>query len=169
MEAVAFGYKCQECGEGTVLEREIPEYHTKIRGYPFVVTNARLGVCYRCGAEHFAVQETDRWEQLFEAAYEKLYLQPEEIRLLRNRLGLSMEQFAFLVGCTRQSLYSWERADRSRPQSRMADLLMKLVRESHDKGKVDVLRFLVQEAAQFGIQLKLSGEGQASMREAISR
>lgn len=152
---VAFGYPCQECGKGTVVEQVIPGYPTKIRGYPFVIKDARVGVCDRCGAEHFAVQETGRWEQLFDAEHAKHYMQPEEIRALQHALSLTMEQLAFLLGCTRQSLHNWGRPDRSKPQSRMADLLMKLVRESHAKGKVDVLPFLVQEARQFGIAIEL--------------
>ncbi len=32
---IAFGYVCQECGEGTVLEQVFPEYCTKIKGYPY--------------------------------------------------------------------------------------------------------------------------------------
>ena len=158
---VAFGYPCQECGKGTVLEQVIPEYPTKIRGYPFVVKEARVGVCDRCGAEHFAVQETGRWEQLFDEEHAKHYMQPEEIRALQHALRLTMEQLASLLGCTRQSLHNWVRPDRSKPQSRMADLLMKLVRESHAKGKVDVLPFLMQEARQFGIELELGASKNA--------
>ncbi len=153
MQAVAFGYKCQECGRGTVNERFIPEYHTKIKGYPFVVRGARIGMCNECGAEHFAAQETECWERTFEEEHGRHFLAPEEIQELQRSLGLTMEQFAFLIGCTRQSLYNWKRPDRNRPQSRMANLLMKLVRESRESGKVDVLRFLVQDAKQFGIHL----------------
>lgn len=152
---VAFGYPCQECGKGTVVEQVIPEYSTKIKGYPFVVKDARIGMCDRCSTEHFAAQETNRWEQLFDAAHAKHYLQPEEIRALQQALGLTMEQFAFLLGCTRQSLHNWVRPERSTPQSRMADLLMKLVRESHATGTVDVLPFLMREARQFGIEIEL--------------
>lgn len=158
MKAVAFGYKCEECGRGTVVEKLIPEYHTKIKGYPFVVKNAWIGVCNACGAEHFDARETERWERIFEVEHTKHFLTPQEIQRLRKSLGLSMEQFAFLIGCTRQSLYNWLRADRSKPQSRTADLLMKLVRESHKKGEVNVIRFLVQEAEQFGIQIQLGDE-----------
>lgn len=158
---VAFDYPCQECGKGTVVEQVIPEYHTKIKGYPFVVKDAWLGVCDRCGAEHFAVQETNRWERLFEEEHTKHYMQPEEMRALQQALRLTMEQLAFLLGCTRQSLHNWVRPDRNRPQSRMADLLMKLVRESHAKGKVDVLPFLIQEARQFGIEIELGASKNA--------
>jgi DNA-binding transcriptional regulator YiaG len=164
---VAFGYPCQECGKGTVVEQVIPGYPTKIRGYPFVIKDARVGVCDRCGAEHFAVQETGRWEQLFDAEHAKHYMQPEEIRALQRALSLTMEQLAFLLGCTRQSLHNWVRPDRSKAQSRMADLLMKLVRESLVNGKIDVLPFLIQEARQFGIEIELRASRNALAKSPI--
>src|SRR5437867_3322062 len=86
MGMVAYGYKCQECGQGTVLERVFPEYHTKVKGYPVTVDNARIGVCDRCGAEHFDAKETARWKTLVEAKQAESYLQPEEIRDLIRQL-----------------------------------------------------------------------------------
>ena len=154
MKTVDFGYKCQECGRGNVVENVVPKYHTKIRGYPFTVRDARIGVCDVCGAEHFAAQETDRWERMFEEEHAKLFLGPRDLQRLRRSLGLSMEQFAFLIGSTRQSLYNWERHDRGRLQSRMADLLMKLVRESHKHGDVNVIGFLAGQAEQLGVHLE---------------
>ncbi len=156
MQTVTFGYECQECGRGIVQDRIIPEYTTKIKGYPYVVADAIVGVCNTCNAEHFSVQETERWEQMFEEEHDRHLLSPEEIQEIRKSLSLTMEQFAFLLGCTRQSLYNWERADRSSPQSRMADLLMKLVRESSERAEVHVLRFLIQDAKQFGVTIQPS-------------
>lgn len=167
MGEIAFGYKCQECGQGVVRERTIPEYHTRIRGYPFVVKDARIGVCNHCGAEHFAPQETDRWKQIFSAEQAELFLKPIEIQRLRKSLGLTMEQFAILVGCTRQSLHNWERPDRIKTQSRMADLLLKIVRDSYEKGEVDVLRFLAGEAEQLGVHLDVRNALQGSGTEPI--
>lgn len=154
METVGFGYKCQECGQGTVLEKVVPEYRTKVKGYPWTVANARVGICDRCGAEHFDPNETLRWRTEFEE--KQSYLTPAEIRETRQRLGLSMEQFAILMGCTRQSLYNWERTDRLSAQSRMADLFMRLIREAHSRGRIDVLTFLTSEAENAGFSLPLS-------------
>jgi len=156
METVEFGYKCQECGQGTVVVKLVPEYRAKIKGYPWTVQNARIGICDRCGAEHFDPNETLRWRTEFEG--KQSYLTPAEIRELRQRLGLSMEQFAILMGCTRQSLYNWERADRLSPQSRMADLFMRLIRESHSQGQIDVSSFLRGEAQNAGFSLPASSK-----------
>lgn len=163
MSAVAFGYRCQECGKGVVREHVVATYNTKIRGLPFTVSDARVGKCDVCGAAHFAATETERWTEQFDAAHEKQYLPASAIGELRKKLGLTTEQFALLIGCTRQSLYNWERPDREHPQARMADLLMKLVSRSLVEEKVDVIRFLVDDARQFGIELaprkKTAGSG----------
>src|SRR5437660_1207961 len=158
MPSVAFGYKCQECGQGTVLEKIFPEYKTKVKGYPFTAENARIGVCDRCGAEHFDPNETLRWRALLEDKQSESYMQPAEIRELHKHLGLSMEQFAILLGSTRQSLYNWERSDRTSPQSRMADLFMRLIRESHLVGQIDVLNFLKTEAEKLGFRFTISSK-----------
>lgn len=153
-----FEYTCQECGQGTVRETTIRNYRTKIKGYPFVVPEAKIGICDRCKAEHFAAQETKRWEELFAQSLvrDKIFLLPEDIERVRKSLRLSMEDFALLIGCTRQSLYNWENHGRVRPQSRMADLLIKLVGKSQSEGKVDVIDFLVKEARKLGVAVEVS-------------
>lgn len=156
MQALSFGYKCQECGQGRVREKVFHEYNTKVKGYPLTVKDAHIGVCDRCGAYHFDPNETSRWRTLLEEKQAESYLQPSEIRDLQKQLGLSMEQFATLLGSTRQSLYNWQRPDRSAPQSRMADLFMRLVRESHHAGEINVIDFLTSEAGKLGFELNVS-------------
>ena len=148
-----FEYTCPECGLGTVHTTQILNYKTKIKGYPFVIDKALVGICDQCQAEFFAPEETKQWEDLFYRSLEarRVFLLPGEITELRKTLGLSMEDFARLIGCTRQSIYNWERTDRTSPPSRMADLLMKLVQQSLDDGPVDVLAFLLEEAKKWGV------------------
>lgn len=152
-----FDYICQECGKGTVRSKTFHNYHTKIRGYPFVVNKAIIGVCDKCGAKHFDANETERWEEIYhkELESENLFLQPENIKAIRKSLSLSMEDFAYLIGCTRQSLYNWEKKNRAKPQSRMADLMMRLIKHSSENGEVDVIRFLVEEAGKMGIAIEI--------------
>lgn len=159
-----FEYTCQECGQGTVKEKRIKNYKTKIKGYPFAVPEAVVGICDRCKAEHFAAEETKRWEELFSQSLEKekLFLLPQDIERVRKAMGLSMENFALLIGSTRQSLYNWENGKRSRPQSRIADLLIKLVDKSRSEKEVDVLGFLVKEARKLGIVIELPVEVKAT-------
>ena len=155
-----FEYTCQECGQGTVKEKRIKNYKTKIKGYPFMVPEAVIGVCDRCKAGHFAADETKRWEEPFSRSLEKekLFFLPQDIERVRKAVGLSMENFALLIGSTRQSLYNWENGQRSRPQSRIADLLIKLVDKSRSEKEVNVIDFLVNEARKLGILIELSTE-----------
>jgi len=152
-----FGFSCPECGQGTVRSTRILNYKTKIRGYPFVVDEALIGVCDRCGSESFAPEETKRWEELFYRSLEArhAFLSPQEVMELRTTLGLSMDDFARLIGCTRQSISAWEKPDRSAPPSRMADLLMKVLRESLRVGAIDVLPLLLGEAQKWGMVIEL--------------
>jgi putative zinc finger/helix-turn-helix YgiT family protein len=150
-----FNYICEECGKGTVREKVFENYRTRIKGYPFVVDKAVIGICDQCGAKHFDSNETKRWEYLYNKDLElkHISLLSDEIETVRKSLGLSMEDFAYLIGCTRQSIYNWEKRNREKPQSRMADLVIKLVRHSFEVGKVDVLSFLVDEAKKIGIAI----------------
>jgi putative zinc finger/helix-turn-helix YgiT family protein len=158
MEAVVlFGYACPECGLGTVRATKVQNYKTKIKGYPFIVDEALIGICDHCRAKHFTPKETQRWEELFSAALEarRAFLSPQEIAELRHNLGLSMEDFARLIGCTRQSIYNWERTNRASPPSRTADLLMRLVRESYRSGIVDVISYLLEEAKKWAVTIEV--------------
>jgi putative zinc finger/helix-turn-helix YgiT family protein len=152
-----FGFSCPECGQGTVRSTRILNYKTKIKGYLFVVDEALIGVCDRCGSESFAPEETKRWEELFYRSLEArhAFLSPQEVMKLRTTLGLSMDDFARLIGCTRQSISAWEKPDRSAPPSRMADLLMKVLRESLRVGAIDVLPLLLGEAQKWGMVIEL--------------
>lgn len=152
-----FEFTCPECESGTVRTTLVHNYKTKIKGYPFVVDEAVIGVCDQCQAESFAPEETRRWEELFSRSLEarQAFLSPEEITELRKALGLSMEDFARLIGSTRQSISMWERTNRTSPPIRTADLLMKLVRQSLQSGPVDVLTFLLEEAKKWGVIIEV--------------
>lgn len=158
-----FEFPCPECGQGIVRTTRILNYTTKIKGYPFTVDEALIGVCEVCGAKSFAPEETDRWEALFAQSCEarRLFLPPQDITALRQTLQLSLEEFARLIGCTRQSLAAWEKPDRTTPPSRMVDLLMKLVRQSLHDERVDVLALLLQEANAWGLQIQVHRPSQA--------
>jgi len=152
-----FGYTCPECGKGLVEATKFQNYKTKIKGYPFIVPEAIIGVCDHCNTRHFSAKETKQWETLYYRSLEEqdMFLSAEEITDIRNQIGLSMEDFARLIGCTRQSIYNWEKKERNTPPSRMADLLMKLVRESYTKNQVDVISLLLNETNRLGFSIEL--------------
>ena len=167
-----FNYICEECRKGTVRPKEITNYKTKFDGYPFIVDKAIVGICDECGAKYINAKEHKRWKELYTKSLEAegKFFTREQIAGLRKKLGLTMGAFAQLIGCTRQSVYNWERSDRIGPQSRMADLLMKLVAESIEVRQVDVIGFLVSEAGKMGIEIRPRGLNQRSVRllEAVS-
>ena len=66
-----FGYLCEECRQGTVCAQTIPNYKTTVRGKPFVVPAATIGVCDHCGVHYFHRTETRRWESLFDSRHSK--------------------------------------------------------------------------------------------------
>lgn len=148
---------CPECGKGTIQPTRFQNYKTTIRGYPFVVPEAWIGVCDACGTRLFNAKETDRWAALFDQALAErgAYLFPQEISQLRKSLGLSKKDFAHLIGVTGRSLYTWESAHRDAPPSRSADLLMKLVRASAHQGKVDVIDLLLAEGKKWGLEVEV--------------
>ncbi len=57
-----FEFTCPECEKGTVRTTHIHNYKTKIKGYPFTVDEALIGVCDECKAQSFAPEETQRWD-----------------------------------------------------------------------------------------------------------
>lgn len=153
-----FGYQCPECGKGIVRQKEFLNYETKVENYPFVVPRAIIGVCDSCESKHFDPQERQRWIYLFKKELEgkRIALSPKEILAIRKTLGLSMENFAYLIGCTRQSIYNWENKKRKIGQSRMADLIMKLINENIYKRNINILDFLISEAEKVDVQIKLN-------------
>jgi putative zinc finger/helix-turn-helix YgiT family protein len=171
MNAVTlFEYTCPECELGTVETRRVQNYRTKVKGYPFVVDEALIGVCSNCGSESFAPQETKRWEELFYKSLQSrdAFMPPMDITNLRSSLNLSMEDFARLLGCTRQSISAWERPDRAATPSRMADLLMRLLRHSVEKGDVNVLSVLLEEAKRWGVVIEIRRKSKVSSEPSTS-
>ncbi len=140
--------RCVNCGRGEIEFQNVKDFETKIRGVPFKVPEATVGVCNSCGARLFSPQEIRRWQQLFDAQQLRTgrLLSAEEIGNIRQGLGLPISLFAQLLGTTRQSVYNWERKDRKSPQLRLVDLLLRLIRESTASGTVDVLQFLSEQS-----------------------
>jgi putative zinc finger/helix-turn-helix YgiT family protein len=147
--------RCASCGKGEIQFQNIKDFKTNVRGVPFTLPEARVGVCSSCGARFYSPTEIRRWQQLVDAQQVSTgrLLGPEEIEDIRQALGLSINSFAALLGSTRQSVYNWERKDRKGPQLRLVDLLLRLIRESTTNGTVNVLQFLSEQS---GLRLVLT-------------
>lgn len=57
--------KCPSCGMNTMKEKIISEFHTKLENVPFVVNNAKILECEKCGERIFSAKEIKRWEKVF--------------------------------------------------------------------------------------------------------
>lgn len=149
--------RCANCGTQRIEFRNVKDFETKVRGVPFVVPEATIGTCISCGAKFFTPQEIRRWQELFDTEQQRTgrLLTSEDIQCIRHALGLPINSFALLIGTTRQSVYNWERKDRKAPQLRLADLLLRLTRESTVNGSVDVLQFLSEQS---GVELTLPNQ-----------
>lgn len=145
---INFNYKCPECGKGIVKAQAIVNFETKIDSHPFVVPKAIVGVCDRCDTKNYDPQERKRWIRLYNEYQQRtgFLLKPEEITELREQLGLTMENFANLIGATRQSIYNWEDKHRKAPQTGSVNLLLKLIRRSIFREAKDIIDFLVEES-----------------------
>src|SRR5690348_1247923 len=112
--------RCANCGKGKIEFQNVKDFETKVRGIPFTVPEATIGICNSCGARLFSPEEIKRWQRLFDA--EQLdtgkLLSPVQIESIRQGLGLPITLFAQLLGTTRQSVYNWERKDRKSVQLR---------------------------------------------------
>lgn len=164
-------YPCPECGKGTVEKTVRKSFKTKVRGCPFVVPEAVIGVCNNCGSEFFGAKEVKRWGQLFDEFREArgVSLGPDEISRIRQGLRLTAGGFALFLGCTRQTVHNWERRDRKVPQLGMADLLLRLVDESCRHGKIDVVSWLRDRGQELGVDIEPAARRQnlvARSREA---
>jgi len=151
---------CDECVDGTVLPTRVLNYKTAFQGYPYIVPVAWIGICDKCRARQSTAQEHQRWKAHYEQhlAAAKALLDPAAIETLRGRLGLGKKEFAQLIGTTRQSVHAWGNAERTTPQGRGADLLLKLVFAAleADDGRVDVLGHLLAEAKKWGVELEIA-------------
>lgn len=140
--------RCAKCGKGEIKFENVRNFETLVRGEPFTVPEARIGRCESCGERFFEPNEIRRWQRLYESdlLQKGKLLGADQIRRIREELKLPINQFARLLGATRQSVYNWERHDRKSPQMRLADLLLRLIDESMKTGTVDVVKFLREQA-----------------------
>lgn len=139
---------CVTCGKGEIEFRKVKDFETMVRGVPFTVPEAIIGFCKACGSKVFDPTEIRRWRKLYETdqLLKGKVLSAAEVREVRETLDLQISQFALLLGTTRQSVYNRERENRTSPQLRVVDLLLRLIRESIENGPVDVVKFLRTQA-----------------------
>jgi len=107
------GFKCPCCGAGDMIVEVLADHVTKLGGIPVRVKDAQIARCNHCGETSVSAGELARWEQLQKAQMQdKLQVpSPREVKSVRESFGLTVSDFAALLGVTRQTVYAWERAD----------------------------------------------------------
>ena len=103
--------RCPVCGKGEVAEEVIPRYDTRLGGVPVLVDNARIGRCSACGETYISAKEIERWRAIQRLQLQEAKHVPSagEVTRIRESLGLTVSDFATLVGVSRQSVHAWER------------------------------------------------------------
>lgn len=134
--------KCDTCHEGLIVPRDIINYRAKVSGVELTIPIAHLRVCENCGAIYFPAKELRRWNDLLLELDPLRTPTPEEIRKLRERLGMSVNEFATFLRSTRQSVYSWENSNNVIRPIRPIAILLSIVQASLDKGAIDIVALL---------------------------
>jgi DNA-binding transcriptional regulator YiaG len=134
--------KCDRCFTGQVVKRDLANYRTKVKGVELTIPIAHLRVCENCGAIYVPGKELRRWNDLMREQDPLKTPSPEEICRLRERLRMSVNEFATFLRSTRQSVYSWENsANVIKPIGPIA-VLLALIQASLEMGSIDVVAML---------------------------
>ena len=111
MKIPRFNYKCPECGKGMVRTERFKDYPTKVKGIPFLVPFAYIGVCSACGRKNFNAAERQRWEKIF---YNKAS-QRSALRELQKKVKESAFELRRLQLLTRKTIRKWDKRMRLKP------------------------------------------------------
>lgn len=119
--------KCVECG--AVLEWTVGPVEWEVKGEQIVVDDVEHGICTECGEVYFADGVASCVHRRAVDAYKEAHglLSGEEIRALRQRLGLSQARFEHLIGAGPKTVVRWENGTVF--QNRTADMLMRVLRD----------------------------------------
>ena len=143
---------CPTCGEAKMETKEIRQFETEFEGITIHVPNARVSECPSCGEKLYSAKELKRWKEIKQVTLAKSGALPNgnDVKEIRERLGLSVAQFADLVAVTRQTVHSWER-DLDQPMKLgPAALIVKLLKQAQCGQAVNVAAGLVELATMRG-------------------
>jgi putative zinc finger/helix-turn-helix YgiT family protein len=143
-EKTASGLRCANCGRATLEQRVITdrfEYTAYDQTLLVEAEGVPVKVCTNCG-EEFSGPEAARIRH--NAICRALHLlTPEEIKTIRDRLGMTQGEFAALTGIGEATLSRWERARQL--QNRALDRYLRLLSENADN--VKLLQEIASETA----------------------
>lgn len=143
---------CPSCGRGELRPEVVHEYEARLGGVAFPVRNAEMERCTRCGKIVVSAAELRRWKELQREHLARVGFVPgpEQVRALRETLGLPVRAFAALMGVTRQTVHAWERPNGPGQHLGPASLLLGLLIAEASGAFEGVFRHLHMEAARRG-------------------
>ena len=106
-------FKCPACGKGRMETQIVPNLETQFEGITIQIKDAEISKCTHCGEQSYGAQELQRWKEIKLAKLAKLNQIPsaDVVKRVREHRGLSVSDFASLLGVTRQTVHSWERTE----------------------------------------------------------
>jgi hypothetical protein len=101
---------CTVCDQGTLEHREVTNKQVDFEGIRLTVPSATIYVCPSCGAESYSGKDLRTWQRLKQdqLIQSGQTFSPAAVTSIRERLHMSVAQFASLLGVTRQTVYGWE-------------------------------------------------------------
>lgn len=120
--------RCVECGgEMKLVDTPLTEL---VRGEPYTVGGIRRYECQDCHEYEMGAEEAGRLMSALQEQYRQAHqlLSPEQIRSLRESLGLGQTEFGRLVEANAQTVCRWERGRAL--QDARANKLMILLRDA---------------------------------------
>ncbi len=119
--------RCMECG--AEMRRTDGPMTEEYRGETFTVDGIGRWVCDACGNDEMGVGEAERLSRELAREYARAHglLMPDEIKRLRNSLGLKQTEFEKMLGVSSPTVSRWETG--AMQQSMTANRLMLLLRD----------------------------------------
>jgi DNA-binding transcriptional regulator YiaG len=136
----------------------ISEFSTRVGGVPVVIPEAHISKCTNCGETSVGAKELKRWELIQKEQLRDAGQIPSagEVTRIREAIGLSVSDFAKLLGVTRQTIHAWEREGCAALQLGPGALLLEVLAGERAGKTRGVLEFLARKAAQRGQEVDLS-------------
>jgi putative transcriptional regulator len=136
---------CDDCGRKVMTEGNAVRRY-EIVGLPHVeLHGVEVTLCAGCGKEGIAIPRIGQLHRVLAAGFvtQQRMLAPVEIRFLRKHVGLSMADFAQVMGVARETVSRWETG--TKPMGAVADRLLRLLVLTHEPTENYVVDDLLRE------------------------
>jgi putative transcriptional regulator len=136
---------CDDCGEQVITVRNAVRRYD-IGGLPHVeLHGVEVTRCEGCGKEGVAIPRIGQLHRVLAAGLvtQQRMLAPVEIRFLRKHSGLSMAEFAQMMGVARETVSRWETG--AKPMGAVADRLLRLLVLTHEPTENYIVDDLLRE------------------------